>query len=87
MDDVYDQNERLNQAHTDFMISNDYVLKTERAHPNEFLAGVSINPQRQDAVEEVHRYADVGATLVKVLPNAQQFNPADPRYKPFYRAR
>ena len=77
MDGVYDQNGRLNQAHTDFLISNDYVLKTARAYPNEFLAGVSINPQRRDAVEEVHRCADAGAALVKVLPNAQQFNPAD----------
>jgi predicted TIM-barrel fold metal-dependent hydrolase len=86
MDGVYDQNGRLDQAHTDFLISNDYVLKTAQAYPNEFLAGVSINPQRQDAVEEAHRCADAGATLVKVLPNAQQFNPADPRYKTFYRA-
>lgn len=86
MDGVYDQNGRLNQAHTDFLISNDYVLKTAQAHPHELLAGVSINPQRRDAVEEVHRCAEAGATLVKVLPNAQQFNPADPCYKPFYRA-
>ena len=86
MDGVYDQNGRLDQAHTDFLISNDYVLKTARAYPNEFLAGVSINPQRRDAVEEVHRCAAAGATLVKVLPNAQQFNPADLRYKAFYRA-
>ena len=61
------------------------MLKTAKAYPNEFLAGVSINPQRRDAIEEVHRCADGGATLVKVLPNAQQFNPADPRYKAFYR--
>ena len=86
MDGVYDQNGRPDQAHTDFLISNDYVLKTAQAHPREFLAGVSINPQRRDAVEEVHRCADAGATLVKVLPNAQQFNPADPHYKAFYRA-
>ena len=33
MDGVYDQNGRLNQAHTDFLISNDYVLKTARAYP------------------------------------------------------
>jgi predicted TIM-barrel fold metal-dependent hydrolase len=85
MDGVYEQNGRLNQAHTDFLISNDYVLNIARANPNEFLAGVSINPQRRDAVEEVHRCADAGATLVKVLPNAQQFNPADLRYKAFYR--
>src|SRR4029077_2110383 len=85
MDGVYDQNGRLNQAHTDFLISNDYVLKTAKSYPSEFLAGVSINPQRRDAVEEVHRCADAGAALVKVLPNAQQFNPADLHYKAFYR--
>lgn len=86
MDGVYDQDGRLDQTHTDFLISNDYVLKTAKAYPNEFLAGTSINPQRRDAVEEVHRVADAGAVLVKVLPNAQQFNPADPKYRPFYRA-
>jgi predicted TIM-barrel fold metal-dependent hydrolase len=85
MDGVYDQNGRLNREQTDFLISNDYVLKTARAYPNEFLAGVSINPQRRDAVEEIHRCADAGASLVKVLPNAQQFDPADTRYKAFYR--
>ena len=85
MDGVYDSNGRLNREHTDFLISNDYVLKTARAYPNEFLAGVSINPQRRDAVEEIHRCADAGASLVKVLPNAQQFDPADMRYKSFYR--
>ncbi|ALA57502.1 amidohydrolase family protein [Nitrospira moscoviensis] len=86
MDGVYDTSGRLVREHTDFLISNDYVLQTAKTYPNEFLAGVSINPQRRDAVEEVHRCAEAGATLVKVLPNAQQFNPADPKYKPFYRA-
>jgi uncharacterized protein len=86
MDGVYDQAGRLDQAHTDFLISNDYVLNTAGAYPDEFLAGVSINPQRRDAVEEVHRCADRGAALVKVLPNAQQFNPSDRAYTPFYRA-
>lgn len=86
MDAVYDPQGRLDWAHTDFLISNDYVLKTARTYPREFLAGVSINPQRRDAVEEVHRCADAGVALVKVLPNTQQFDPANPQYKPFYRA-
>ena len=86
LDGAYDKTGRLNLAHTDFLITNDYVLKTAKAYPQEFLAGPSINPQRRDAIDEVHRVADAGAVLVKVLPNAQQFNPADPRYKPFYRA-
>lgn len=86
MDGVYDQNGQLNQGHTDFLIGNDYVLKTAQAHPGELLAGVSINPQRRDAIDEVHRCADAGAVLVKVLPNAKQFDPANLKYKPFYRA-
>lgn len=86
MDGAYDQNGRLNQANTDFLIGNDYVLKTAQAHPDELLAGVSINPQRRDAIDEVHRCADAGAVLVKVLANAQQFDPANKTYTPFYRA-
>lgn len=86
MDGVYDRTGRLDRDHTDFLIDNNYVLKTAKIYPHEFLAGVSINPQRRDAVDEVHRVADAGAVLVKVLPNAQHFNPADPQYKAFYRA-
>lgn len=85
MDGFYDQTGLLNRQHTDFLISNDYVFKTVREHSDLFLAGPSVNPQREDAVEEVHRCADAGAVLIKVLPNAQHFNPADPRYIPFYR--
>lgn len=86
LDGVYDHAGRLAREETHFLISNSYVLQTAQAHPNDFLAGVSINPQRRDAIEEVHRCADAGAVLVKVLPNAQQFNPAEPRYLGFYRA-
>ncbi len=86
MDGVYDPQGRLDCEGTDFLVGNDYVLGVVRAYPREFLAGVSINPQRRDAVDELERCADAGAVLVKVLPNAQQFDPANPRYKAFYRA-
>ena len=85
MDGVYTNEGRLNQKATDFLIGNDYVLQQAREHPNEFLAGVSINPQRIDAIEELHRCAEAGAVLVKVLPNSQQFDPSNHRYKKFYR--
>ena len=86
MDGVYDQAGRLDRDHTEFMIGNDYVLATAQAHPDAFLAGVAINPMRRDAIDEVHRCAEAGAALVKVLPNAQQFDPAAAHHKPFYRA-
>ena len=86
MDGVYDERGQLDLAHTDFLISNRYVLQVCGQHPDSFLPGVSINPQRRDAVEELDRCVEEGAVLVKVLPNAQRFDPSERSYAPFYRA-
>ncbi len=86
MDGVYDDRGTLDQSATEFLVGNEYVLQTAERFPHAFLAGVSINPQRRDAIEELHRCADRGAALVKVLPNAQRFDPANNRYRAFYRA-
>jgi hypothetical protein len=86
MDGIYDGNGVLDRARTDFLISNRYVVEVAKRHPDFFLAGVSINPQRRDALDELERCAAEGAALVKFLPNAQCFDPADTRYLPFYRA-
>ncbi len=85
MDGVYAANGTLDAENTEFLVGNDYVLNLARSYPHEFLAGVSINPQRRDAVEELERCAAAGAVLVKVLPNSQGFDPSSRRYVPFYR--
>ncbi|HEY1374345.1 MAG TPA: amidohydrolase family protein, partial [Candidatus Binatia bacterium] len=76
----------LDMARTDFLISNAYALEVARKYPERFLAGASVNPQRRDALDELERAAAAGAALVKILPNAQCFDPAESRYLPFYRA-
>jgi hypothetical protein len=86
LDGVYDAAGNLDMARTDFLISNRYVLEIARKRPDRFLAGASVNPQRRDALDELERAAAGGAALVKILPNAQCFDPADARYLPFYRA-
>lgn len=58
MDGVYTKDGRLNLQATDFLISNDYVLKQAQEFPNDFLAGIFISPQRIDAIEELHRCAE-----------------------------
>ena len=73
MDGVYGADGRLDESATEFLISNNHVFKTVAAHPQHLLAGVSINPSRRDALDEVARCAERGAFLVKVLPNTQQF--------------
>lgn len=86
MDGVYDANGTLDLQQTEFMVGNDYVLNIAKNHPDEFLPGVSINPQRRDALEELDRCIEAGASLVKVLPNTQAFDPANRQYVRFYRA-
>jgi hypothetical protein len=85
MDGVYDASGRLDEGRTDFLIANDAVLEAAGRNAR-LLPGVSINPARRDAVDELERCAAKGARLVKVLPNAQAFDPAEKRHLPFYRA-
>lgn len=85
IDGVYDAGGRLDAGRTEFLISNDYVMDAVREFPEAFLGGVSINPSRRDALDEIDRCAAAGAVLVKVLPNAQGFDPSNRAFLPFYR--
>ncbi|MDQ6861379.1 MAG: amidohydrolase family protein, partial [Verrucomicrobiota bacterium] len=64
-------------------VPNDLVLDLATAHP-EFLAGVSIHPARTDALDELERCLERGAVLMKCLPNCQNIDPSDPRYRRFW---
>ena len=64
-------------------VPNDVVLDLAAAHP-EFLAGVSIHPARRDALEELDRCIARGAALMKCLPNCQNIDPSDARYRRFW---
>jgi predicted TIM-barrel fold metal-dependent hydrolase len=86
MDGVYDSQGNLNEEATHFIVGNDYVFQVAKRFPEYLLPGASVNPQRKGAVEELHRVANAGAALVKILPNSQQFDPANAAYKPFWKA-
>jgi predicted TIM-barrel fold metal-dependent hydrolase len=64
-------------------VPNNVVLDLAAQHP-EFLAGVSIHPARRDALEELDRCIERGAVLMKCLPNCQNIDTADQRYRPFW---
>jgi uncharacterized protein len=86
MDGVYDAGGAFDPQATEFRIANRYVLETAKRFPDELKAGVSINPQRKDALEELERCVAGGAALVKILPNSQRFDPSNQNYRPFWRA-
>ncbi|HEX4632144.1 MAG TPA: amidohydrolase family protein [Chthoniobacterales bacterium] len=64
-------------------VPNDVVLDLAKMHP-EFLAGVSIHPARPDALDELERCLERGAVLMKCLPNCQNIDPSDRRYRRFW---
>jgi predicted TIM-barrel fold metal-dependent hydrolase len=84
LDAVYDDQGRRDGRHTHFYVANDYVFQLAKAD-NRFLPGVSVNPKRRDALDELERCLEQGAVLLKWLPNSQGFDPLDPAFVPFYR--
>ena len=66
-----------------FYVPNSYVLELARQHP-EFLPAVSIHPARPDALEELDRCLDAGAVMMKCLPNCQNINCGNPRFRRFW---
>ncbi len=85
-DATYDEQGEVDWDHTTMIIPNEHVFSLAKEFPNHFIPGASINPQRKDALEELSRVVEKGAKLIKVLPNSQNFDPGNPRYRPFYRA-
>jgi predicted TIM-barrel fold metal-dependent hydrolase len=65
-------------------VPNDVVLDLSNHHP-QFLAGVSIHPARLDALDELDRCIARGAVLMKCLPNCQNIDPSDRRYRRFWK--
>jgi predicted TIM-barrel fold metal-dependent hydrolase len=64
-------------------VPNDVVLALAEKFP-EFLPGVSIHPARRDALDELERCLAGGAVLMKCLPNCQNIDMSDRRYRPFW---
>ena len=84
LDGVYDPQGRLDVGRTQVMVGNDYCLEV-CAGEEKMWPVCSVNPQRGGAIEELHRVMEAGALpLLKVLPNSQGFDPACPRYVPFW---
>lgn len=70
---------------TEFYVPNEYVFELAESHPEMFVPNISVNPYRPDAIQELEKWAQRGARIVKWLPNAMGINPSDPNCDPFYR--
>jgi uncharacterized protein len=83
LDGAYDGGGHLDRDATSVYVGNDYLFQVSTDSPK-YLPIPSVNPQRHDALDELERVVERGAAAIKTLPNAQNFDPADPRFRPFW---
>lgn len=80
---VYDDSGCVMEDRGTAYVPNDYVLRLAKEH-EEFLPAVSIHPARPDAMEELERCLELGAVMMKCLPNCQNIDCRDRRYTKFW---
>jgi len=83
-DKHYRRDGSVNLEKTEFYVPNEYVFEIAAQHPDKFVANISVNPYRPDAIQELEKWAARGARVVKWLPNAMGIDPSDPRCDSFY---
>lgn len=83
-DAVYREDGSRDDAATHFYVANDYVLRLAEDCPR-IVPGCSINPWRQDALQELERCRAAGCRLIKVHTAIQGVDPSLPRFDAFYR--
>lgn len=82
-DGVYDSRGRRLRQHEVFTVPNEWVFRVARLD-SRLLPVVSIHPGRPDAMEELERCLAAGAVMLKLLPNCNNVDCNDRRYKPFW---
>jgi predicted TIM-barrel fold metal-dependent hydrolase len=65
-------------------VRNDEILEVARANPDVLIPFGSVDPHREDAVEEVRRLVGLGVRGFKFHPNIQAFFPNDEAFYPLY---
>jgi len=66
-----------------FYTPNDYVVQIAAVHTS-LLPAVSIHPARKDALDELDRFIAQGVRVMKCLPNCQNIDCNNPRYRPYW---
>jgi predicted TIM-barrel fold metal-dependent hydrolase len=67
-------------------VPNEYVFQVVSQYDDLFCPCPSINPQRADWESELEFCVQHGSRVLKIHPPTQDVNPADPRFRDFYRA-
>jgi predicted TIM-barrel fold metal-dependent hydrolase len=82
-DEVYTEGGAKVTDRGTFYVPNDYLFEVCQQY-GEFLPAVSIHPARPDAMDELERCLELGAVMLKLLPNCHNIDCNSPRYRRFW---
>lgn len=83
-DGYYEKDGRKNMERTTLYVPNEYAYQCAKDFPDMCVPVGSVNPYRQDAIQELENCASNGVTIIKWLPNSMGINPKDEECVPFY---
>ena len=83
MDYPYDSNGNCLKGKAKFYVPNDHVLNLAQKY-SQIMPACSIHPARKDAIEELERFAEKGAKVLKLLPNCHNVDCSDRQYLSFW---
>jgi len=78
LDPVYDPDGTRREDRCHMWVDNAYPCWLRGELPKRVLPGASVHPYRRDFADEVRRWIDKGAVLLKWLPSAQAIDLAEP---------
>lgn len=81
----YDKYGNKDETRSQFWVRNGHVADLVKDRPNRLLFGASVNPDRKDAIKELHRVKKDGAVLNKLMPSSQDIDLSDTKHIPFFK--
>lgn len=69
---------------TEFYVPNEYIFSLAKTFPDLFVPVISVHPYRNDALNELEKWALQGGHMVKWLPNAMGIDPSDEKCNAYY---
>ncbi len=84
-DAVYNENGHVDQENSHMITPNEYVMDIAKNN-QKVLFGASVHPNRGEGngTEEIDKWIEGGAVLMKWIPNSQIIDPSNKKYRWFY---
>ena len=80
----YNEDGTPSLENTSFYMPNQTIWDISQKYPEIFTPTISVHPYRQDAIQELEKWAKLGVKFIKWLPNSMRIDPSRPQLDAYY---